>query len=575
MNWGRLIHRYGQLNRTIDAQNHAQEHPQDVARILHDHGDPDGAMAWHKEAERLCRELGDKVGLAHALGSQALIFQECGDLESAAALHKEAQHFYHQLGNREGIAASLDHRANIVQRRADFDGAMALYEEAECLYREPGSRDEVALPLHDQARILKEERDLDRTLDLVALILFAYVAEARQLRFAPFNSSGIYGLGERAGWTVSLAQGTPAAARKYTYEIKSNNLNTIKSGTLEFKSGSATIEATLEEPAMLYVTVTAEGAPRASAIHLGAAFAPTQLRPSAARPPDFDAFWDAKLHELSQTPLNPVATLATCNDGVELSTVQVDGWGSRTHGYLAKPARAGKFPALVIFRYAGAYDMRPHAAIHRAAEGWLAFDVVSHDLPPDKAGGANPNYEAIGNTNRETSYFLKMYLRDARAVDYIASRPDWDGKTLVLMGTCMGGQQALATAGLRPQVTAVIVHQPSGADSNGEVAGRKTGYPYWPSDDPRVMATALYFDTVNFAPRIKAPVLASIGFVDTTSPPAGIWTMLNQIPSPREVVTMIDLDHTNRTPDKQGAFRSRAAEVFDILLHGGQFKPNQ
>ena len=46
------------------------------------------------------------------------------------------------------------------------------------------------------------------------------------------------------------------------------------------------------------------------------------------------------------------------------------------------------------------------------------------------------------------------------------------------------------------------------------------------------MKTALYFDTVNFASRIKAPVMAGMGFIDTISPPAGIWTMLNQIPGP-------------------------------------------
>jgi len=112
-----------------------------------------------------------------------------------------------------------------------------------------------------------------------------------------------------------------------------------------------------------------------------------------------------------------------------------------------------------------------------------------------------------------------MYLRDARAIDYIQTRPDWDGKTIVIMGTSMGGQQSLVTAGLRPQVTAVIVNEPSGADSNGDLHGRKAGYPNWPSKDPKVMETALYFDTVNLASRIKAPVLAASGFIDTTAPP--------------------------------------------------------
>jgi cephalosporin-C deacetylase-like acetyl esterase len=260
---------------------------------------------------------------------------------------------------------------------------------------------------------------------------------------------------------------------------------------------------------------------------------------------------------------------------VELSTVQLNAVGSRVHGYLAKPIKLGKFPALVIFQYAGVYALEPNTVTDRAAEGWLAFDVDSHDMLPNQSAGVPPNYQAMGNANRETAYFLFMYLRDARAVDYICSRPDWDGQTLVLMGTSMGGQQTLVIAGIRPQVSAVIVNEPSGADMNGELHGRQSGYPNWPSKDPRAMATAPYFDVVNFASRIKAPVLAAIGFIDTTCPPAGIWTALNQIPGPKEVVPMIESDHNNKTPDKQGAFNSRSKEVLDILLHGGTFQPNE
>jgi cephalosporin-C deacetylase-like acetyl esterase len=169
-----------------------------------------------------------------------------------------------------------------------------------------------------------------------------------------------------------------------------------------------------------------------------------------------------------------------------------------------------------------------------------------------------------------------MYLRDTRAIDYIASRPDWNGKIIVVTGTSMGGQQSLVTAGLNPKrITAVIVNEPSGADSNGELHGRKTGYPFWPSGDPQVMKTALYFDTVNFASRIKAPTLLAVGFIDSIALPAGIWTALNQIPAPKEVVPMVESDHNNITPQKQGAYLQRSEEVLATILHGGRFIPNE
>jgi hypothetical protein len=108
---------------------------------------------------------------------------------------------------------------------------------------------------------------------------------------------------------------------------------------------------------------------------------------------------------------------------------------------------------------------------------------------------------------------------------------------------------------------------PAGADTNADLHGRKAGYPNWPSDRPDVMSTALYFDTVNFASRIQAPVFAGMGFIDTISPPAGVWTALNQIPAPKEPLPMIESEHDNLTPEKGRACPARTKEILDLLVH--------
>jgi cephalosporin-C deacetylase len=262
--------------------------------------------------------------------------------------------------------------------------------------------------------------------------------------------------------------------------------------------------------------------------------------------------------------------------GVELNMFELDALGSKTHGYVAKPARDGKFPALIQLQYAGVYALNPHAAAGRAAEGWLMINVDSHDkLPSDPSGNVPRAYQAVGNTDRERSYFLNMYLRDSRALDYLLTRADWDGKTIVLTGGSMGGQQSLALAGLRPEkISAVLVCVPAGADSNGDLHGRKAGYPNWPSDNADVMKTALYFDTVNFASRIKAPVMAGMGFIDTISPPAGVWTALNQLHGPVEPVPLIESEHDNLTPDKGRACPARTNEILGQIVRGEPFTPN-
>jgi len=443
---------------------------------------------------------------------------------------------------------------------------------------------------------------------LFALLVIAPAGYAQrapivqQLTFAPFHASGIYDIGETVGWTVTPGPATPTYSYKWT--IRRNNAVVLKEGKLDLSSGKDTIEISVDQPEMIYVAVepyatldkTALGVGGAVAsttaapsyvggntgrdnglYAVGAAVAPAKIGLSTPRPDDFDTFWQGKLSDQSKVPINAALTPVQADvPGVELNIFALDALGSHAHGYVAKPAREGKFPALIQLQYAGVYALNAHGAAQRAADGWLFINVDSHDKPPNDPSGNIPrNYQTIGNTDREKSYFLDMYLRDSRALDYLLTRPDWDGKTIVLTGGSMGGQQSLALAGLRPEkISAVLVCVPAGADTNGDLHGRKAGYPNWPSNNPDIMKTALYFDTVNFASHIHAPVLAGMGFIDTISPPAGVWTAINQISGPKEALPMIESEHDNLTPQKGRACPARTREILDVLVKGGEFKPN-
>ncbi len=401
----------------------------------------------------------------------------------------------------------------------------------------------------------------------------------QQLTFVPDHPSGIYDVGETAGWTVTPGPAKPAYNFKWT--ARRNNAIVLKEGKLDLSSGKDKIDVPVDQPEMIYVAVEPDG-PKTDTAYtggntgrnnglyaVGAAVAPRKIGLSTPRPADFDAFWGGKLAEQAKVPIHPVLTpVETDVAGVELNTFVLDALGSKAHGYVAKPARDGKFPALIQLQYAGVYALNARGAAQRASEGWLFLNVDSHDKSPSDPSGNIPRaYQAVGNTDREKSYFLNMYLRDSRVLDYLLTRPDWDGKTIVLTGGSMGGQQSLVLAGLRPEkISAVLVCVPAGADTNGDLHGRKAGYPNWPSDNPDVMKTALYFDTVNFASRIQAPVMAGMGFIDTISPPAGVWTALNQIPGPVESLPMIESEHDNLTPQKGRACPARTKELLVVMV---------
>jgi cephalosporin-C deacetylase len=418
-------------------------------------------------------------------------------------------------------------------------------------------------------------------------------ASAQQLTFTPYHADGMYDVGERVGWHVAVASGQTAGGGTYTYTLKRDGRAVIGRGTLDPSSGHATIEASLDRPGMLLVEVRPpagttgfHGASKSEVgrVLLGAAVAPRRIGPSGRRPPDFDAFWTAELSRLDSVPADPVLTPGESGrPDVEYFTIRMNNvGGAHIYGQLARPSRqqggGGTFPALLILQWASPpYPLQRQWVTDYAAQGWLVLDVEPHDVPADMPQAfydALPqlikNYGLIGRHSRDESYFLPMYLGDYRAAEYLASRADWDGRTLVVMGTSMGGQQGFAVAGLDSRVTALIANVPAGCDLLGPLRGRAAPYPNWDVERPEVRRTAGYFDAVHFAPRIRARALVSIGFIDETTPPAGIWAAFNLVPGIKEAVPLVDSPHNHMaTAEEVLPYTRRSAAWLAALARGG------
>jgi len=396
-------------------------------------------------------------------------------------------------------------------------------------------------------------------------MLTAVLIVAQQLTFTPYHANGMYELRERVGWNVGVAPGQTAAGT-YTYTVKRDGLALIGSGTLDLSSGHGTIVTSLDQPGML----------------LGAAVAPRQIRPSERRPPDFDAFWAAQLRRLDSLPLDTVLTPGESGrPDVEFFTIRMRNvGGAHIYGQLARPAAGAPrtLPALLILQWASPpYPLQRQWVTDYAAQGWLVLDVEPHDVPPDMPPAcydALPqlikDYRLIGRTSRDESYFLPMDLGDYRAAKSTAGRADGNGNGPGVMGTSMGGQQGFAVAGLDALVTTLITHVPAGCDMLGPLHGRAAPYPNWDVDRPDVRRTAGYFDAVNFAPRIRAHALVSMGFIDETSPPAGIWAAFNQVPGPKEAAPMVESPHNHlATPVEMLPYQERSTAWLDELARGG------
>jgi cephalosporin-C deacetylase-like acetyl esterase len=400
------------------------------------------------------------------------------------------------------------------------------------------------------------------------------------------KASGVYEIGQPISWQIEASGFDPAAEASYT--IKRGGLTEVGHGPLKLVDGATTVTTSLDEPGALLLEVKLVSLDGQEHTALGGAIvAPPQISPSAQRPADFDAFWKAKLAELAKVPFHAKLVPGDSGrPGVEYWKITLDNIrGTHIHGQLARPTKGDKLPALLIPQWAGVYPLEKQWATDRAAEGWLVLNILAHDLPIDEPAefyqqqyaGPLKDYWAIGNDDRDKSYFLRMYLSCYQAAEYLTHRPDWDGKTLAVLGTSQGGMQTLMIAGLHPKITAAMALVPAGCDMLGPNVGRRPGWPQWydqttGKDPARVHEASRYYDVVNFASRIKCPVLVGMGLIDQVCPPEGVMAAVNQIDTPKEVIFLPRSEH-QEVDGSQRPFNDRCYGAWLPALRAGKPAP--
>src|SRR5438552_177647 len=212
------------------------------------------------------------------------------------------------------------------------------------------------VPTHGRRDRSRAVRSVTWARVLIAALLAASPLTAQQLAFTPYHANGTYAVRERIGWHVSVVPGQSGAGT-YTYTVKRDGLSVIARGTLDLKTGRATIETSLERPGMVLVEVRpAAGTPETGfhgasksevgRVLLGAAVAPLEIRSSGPPPPDFDAFWATQLRRLDSVPPEPVLTpRASGRADVEYFTIQMKNVdGAHIYGQLARPAEPERGP---------------------------------------------------------------------------------------------------------------------------------------------------------------------------------------------------------------------------------------
>jgi len=398
---------------------------------------------------------------------------------------------------------------------------------------------------------------------LVGIAISTHAKGEKSKTIVQVNSnkkSGLYKLGEKATFTISVVDnGNLLKKGIIKVKLSADMLKEIKTQSFDLsKNNPFTISSSMTHPGFIYCRATLRKKVWGAA---GAGFNPTAIKLSSSSPTDFDKFWSDGRKRLNKIPLDiKLIKLPkycdTKQDSYKISFANID--NTRIYGFLSVPKNSkGPFPAILSIPGAGPGAFSPYLK-GWASRGVLALVMNVHKYDPPGSRKEIKNlynklnkkkvYMRQGSQDREKIYFRRSILGIDRALNYLASRPDFDKKHLVVYGSSQGGAFTLIMAGLNPRkVTAAAANVPALCNHMAFLDKRMPGWPqYFKSIKGRKLQNSVlpYFDAANFARKITCPIIASVGFVDTTCPPSSVYAAYNLIKAPKYMFNEPTMRHS-------------------------------
>lgn len=374
----------------------------------------------------------------------------------------------------------------------------------------------------------------------------------------PDHADWLYKTGEKAEITVALYEyGILQDGVEISYSIAPDMMPAEITGKVLLKNGKAIIPiGTMKKPGFSDCRLSVKLKGRTYRHHIKVGFSPEKLQPYVKMPADFVAYWQQAMKEAEKCPMEITSTYVEkySSDKVDCYLVKLQCYkkGQYVYGYLTKPKAKGEYPVVFSPPGAGIKPMDPMKTIFYAEQGCIRFDMEIHGIRPDldaatykeisaAFGNRNNSYLVNGLEDRDSYYMKKVYLACVRAIDYLTSLPEWDGKNVIAQGGSQGGALALITTALDKRITACVANHPALSDMAGYKDGRAGGYPHLFTkfdgmDTPDKLKTLEYYDVVNFAKQIKVPVFMTWGYNDDTCPPTTSYIVYNVLTCPKEAL---------------------------------------
>lgn len=273
-------------------------------------------------------------------------------------------------------------------------------------------------------------------------------------------------------------------------------------------------------------------------------------------PEDFDDFWGGTLAELDSIPLDATTTAdpLRSTDAVKVHRATYRSLdGLEIFAWYSVPAQGeGPFPAIL---HLPGYKSEPALRRDWGARGVAVLSVAVRGKLPSSAA-FNPGYPGLlthGVEHRDTYSYRGVISDCVRGVDFLLSRQEIDPERIYACGSSQGGGLTLITSGLRSEIRAGVSGYPF-LCCYPEAMQMLRSYPYdelscyaraYPDRVERMLETLRYFDAVNFAPRIKCPMVVGIAMADEVCPPETSYAAYRLLSGERELWLFPESGHGN------------------------------
>lgn len=294
-------------------------------------------------------------------------------------------------------------------------------------------------------------------------------------------------------------------------------------------------------------------------------FEPDKIEPTTPMPNDFEQFWAQALAEARKVPLNPVFTLlpelCTPLSDTYMISFHNRKYGENMYGILKVPKDVEhskkKYPAVLEVPGAGIRNYKGLNDDYSKA-GIVSLQLGIHGIPvnlPEQvynnlANGALNNYNSIRCDDRDQYYYKRVYTGCVKAIDFLCSLPYVDSKHIAVYGGSQGGLLSLVVAALAAdKIQCVSTAYPAMSEIAGSMRGRIDGWPRLFNGNKTMagiedkIKVSEYYDAVNFARLVKAPMLFIQGYNDKVCPPTTTLSVYNVLSCPKQLVIEQDAAH--------------------------------